>query len=622
MRQLPLKGDMRHLLLDGDMRHLLLDGGMRQLVVDGGSRRRATRWVMTRAAVVLAFGCVATVARATSYPTSEPHASESAPPALEAAGFSVRGTTPTLIDVSDWRMVDWAPAGGVELFVATKSGVLEVFAFAADATEPKRAAPGRLPDPTHCAIALEPLEADGRVELLVASARGVEHWVPDAQGGFTGNLESLSTRARQRVRTGRPVFAPLAQDVNGDGRTDLVVPNGNALEVWIQTVTTGEARGRSFTKAATVQVRVSSSESTDAADLSDDLESSLMIPGLRMTDVNGDGRKDLLVEDGEKRAFHLVRADGAIPPTPDVAVDLSIFRDTTPRGELAPGRVLAGSDKAVYVSRDLDGDTIPDAVIAQGRKVWVFHGSQAGPQFTEPSTVLKAADDVTAAQVLNLDDDGKPDLLLVKVQVPSLATLLRGLVSSWEVELDAVGYRNSGDRKFDTTPAWRSTIRFEVPAILTIVKDPEKLLSRFEDVGKKFRSPVEADFDGDAAVDVALVSEDGRAIEVWRGDANSKLAERESSDDVFRRVLFQDENKDWDVDRLIQWLSSFGERRVALVTGGRAAESRFELRDPAEWRLASLQAADVDGDGRAEIVSCYARTGDGGEFVFDVLAWK
>ncbi|MBL8859882.1 MAG: VCBS repeat-containing protein [Planctomycetes bacterium] len=536
--------------------------------------------------------------------------------------LALRGSTPELVRLSDWRLVELDARPGVDLFTVGVQGELETFSFAGKSGAMIRAQAGRLADPGRCALALGPLAQGGRTGLFVASPRGVERIEPDETGTLSGAPSMLASRARMRVRTGRPTLAPLALDVNGDGRTDVVVPNGNTLEVWIQTVATGASGQISFSKVATVQVRVSSSESTDADNLSDDLESSLMIPSLRLADVNGDGRDDLLVEDGEKRAFHLVRADGAIPEAPDVSVDLSIFKDTTARGEIQLGRTLAGSNKAVYESRDLDGDGIPDAVIAQGRKVWVFHGTRQGPQFTEPSNVLKAADDVTAVMVLKLDADDRPDLLLVKVQVPSLGTILRGLVSSWEIEMNAVGYRNTGDRKFDTTPKWKSAIKFTAPSILSMVKDPDKLLTRFEDVGRKFRSPAEGDFDGDGSTDVALVAEDSKTIDVWRGTRGTTARLEESTDDTLRRVLFEDDNKSWDLDRLIGWLSSFGEQRVSLITGGRAPDARYSLRDPAAWQLDSLAPGDVDGDKRTEIVLRYIARDGSGRTVFDVVGWK
>jgi hypothetical protein len=539
-----------------------------------------------------------------------------------APGPVVRASVAFEIPVSDYRLDHLDSAPGMELFVACQDGSIETVHFAPGfPAEPVRSRT-RLQDSDHCALALMPIAGQGIADLFVASPRGVERLRPDAHGAFSTPPKVIAPRARMRLRTGKPVFAPLATDVNGDGLTDLVVPNGPALEVWIQQVVTGEVAEPPFAKVATVQVRVSANVTSDASLLSDDLEASLLIPSLRMADVNGDKRPDLLVEDGEKRAFHLVRPDGSIPSTPDVSVDLGIFRDTTPEAEITLGRTLAGSNKAVYESRDLDLDGIPDYVIAHRRKVWVFFGTKDGPQFTEPATVLKAADDVTGVQILNLDDDGRPDLLLVRVQVPSLATLLRGLVSDWEVEADAVGYRNSGERKFETTPKWRSTISFTVPSILGIAKDPDKLIRRFEDVGKKFRSPAEGDFDGDGAGDLALVSEDGTTLDMWRGNPKVTRAVDETPDAIVRRLLFEDENKAWDIDRLLAWLGGFGERRIALLTGGRPAEAHLTLRDAKQWRLVSVAPADVDGDGRVEVVLRYDEVGGAHGSAFDVIGWK
>lgn len=526
--------------------------------------------------------------------------------------------------LADWRLVDLDGSPGSELFVVLAGGAIETIRFENDASQAPQRGSGQLADPRHCAIALESLAGSGPPDLLIASPRGVER-VSAAPGGvFSGAPRALAPRAKMRLRTGGPLFAPLAKDVNGDGRADLVVPNGEALDVWIQAIATGPAATAqpTFTKAASVKVRVTSSASTDGALLSDDLASSITIPGLSMSDVNGDGRPDLLVEDGEKRAFHLVRESGAIPTLPDISVDLRIFRDTTPAAELVPGRTLAGSDDAVYESRDLDSDGIPDYVIAHRRKVWVFHGTKDGPQFTQPTTILKAADDVTALLVLDLDEDTKPDLLLIKVQVPSIATLLRGLIAEWSVDIDAIGYKNDGQRAFDTTPKWRSTLSFQVPSILSVLKNPDEIVRRFEGVGKKFRQPCDGDFDGDGAADLALVSEDGVRLDVWRGERNLEQQLLESRESVLRRLLFEDKDSTWDLERLLEWIANFGDRKISILTGGREPSVRFALRDASAWRLSTLEAADVDGDGRVEIVLQYDALPLNGNSTFDVVGWR
>ncbi len=549
-------------------------------------------------------------------------ASAAAQASAPAPGLSVRASLPVPSEVSDWRLVDLDGAAGSELLVVLVDGTIETIRFDKDASKAPQRDAGKLADPRHCAIALEALAGEGPPDLLIASPRGIERVRATAGGVLSGEPRLLVPRARMRLRTGRPRFAPFAQDVNGDGRADLVVPDGEALDVWIQGVATGAGTEPQFTKVASVKVRVSSTRSTDGALLSNDLESSLTIPGLSMSDVNGDGRPDLLVEDGEKRAFHLVREGGAISAVPDVQVDLGIFRDTTPQADLVPGRTLAGNDHAVYTSRDLDSDGIPDYVIAHRRKVWVFHGTKDGPQFTQPTTILKAADDVTALLVLDLDEDKRPDLLLIKVQVPSIATILRGLVAEWSVDVDAIGYRNDGKRGFETTPKWRNTLSFQVPSILSILKDPEKIVKRFEGAGKKFRQPCEGDFDGDGVQDLALVSEDGLRLEVWLGQRDLEKKALESPETVLRRILFEDDNSTWDLERLLQWISTWGDRKVSILTGGREPAASFALREKSAWRLDELAAGDVDGDGHTEIVLRYGAAAPGRTSTFDVLGWR
>jgi hypothetical protein len=543
-----------------------------------------------------------------------------------ADGPFVRASLTVGQHLADWRLVDLDGSPGSELFVVLADGAIETIRFEKDASKAPQRGSGRLADPSHCAITFASFAGSGPPDLLIGSPRGVERVSAASGGVFSGEPRMIAPRAKLRLRTGEPRFAPLTQDVNGDGRTDLVVPSGDALEVWIQAIATGPAAGSAteptFTKAASVKVRIASSVSTDAALLSDDLTSSITIPALSMSDVNGDGRADLLVEDGQKRAFHIVRESGAIPTQPDVSVELGIFRDTTPAAELVPGRTLAGSDDAVYESRDLDSDKIPDYVIAHRRKVWVFHGTKDGPQFTQPSTILKAADDVTALLVLDLDEDTKPDLLLIKVQVPSIAAILRGLVAEWSVDIDAIGYKNDGQRAFETTPKWRNTISFQVPSILSVLKDPDEIVQRFEGVGKKFRQPCEGDFDGDGAVDLALVTEDRSRLEVWRGERGLEQKLLESSESVLRRLLFEDENSTWDLERLLEWIANFSDRRIGILTGGREPSAEFALRDASAWRLGTLDAADVDGDGSVEIVLQYDALPLDVNSSFDVIDWR
>jgi hypothetical protein len=480
-----------------------------------------------------------------------------------------------------------------------------------------------LPDPAHVLAQVgRVLPGEPRPQLVVADLAGVRAWRALEDGSFGGEPEVLLPKYRQRLRVGAPRLASIVQDVDADGRDDLVLPAGDRLEVWVQAVATsagapdGAPRER-FRRVASVHVELAHSRASSGDELSDVLSASLIVPDLALSDVNGDGRPDLMVVDGSKRAWHLVRADGTIPAESDVTLDLDLFKDTTPAASLAPGRTLAGGDVTRLETRDLDGDGILDNVIAHRRKVWVFPGTKDGPQFTTPSTILKAADDVTALLLVRLDGDERPDLLLFKLQIPSIAEILRGLLREWSIEAECIGYRNADGKSFATTPEWKSTIEVRLPAILEIARDPDAIVQRFEAVGKKFRSPALADLDGDGKGDVALVAEDKTALEVWRGATGDVGLGRED-ERLLKQILFEDENRTWDLDRVLTWMGGYAEQRVARITGGRAAEAKLALRDPALFTLAATRTADADGDGKAEIVLEYSEVAAPGRRHFDV----
>jgi hypothetical protein len=528
------------------------------------------------------------------------------------------------------RWVDVDGDKRTELLVLGREGEVRTFLHASGAATFTPEAQGtlRLSDPRHTLVDTSALLGQGgALQLVCASPAGVQAFALDAQGAYAGPGETMIARARFALRVGMPTLADLAQDVNNDGRPDLVVPGPRACELWLNEgpapVTGGApARWPAWRKAATVAVDISSSSEHDSEQLSDVLSSSFSIPSLATRDVNGDKRPDLLVVEGEKRGFHLQREDGSFPERADVAVDLSIFRDSTEKADVRPGHTLAIDSAASFQSRDLDGDAIPDYVIAHRRKVWVFRGGKSGPQFQSPSTILKAADDITALQLARLDTDDYPDLLLVKVQVPTIATLVRGVFGEWDVDVSAAGYLNRAGKDFETSPSLKSEIVLRLPSILSLLKEPEKILQRFEAVRERFRQSAWGDFDGSGTRDVALVSSDAATLEVWL--VRDVATERESAfdaEELLRKLLFEDADKVWDIDRIVLWLGNLAERRTALLTGGRAADGRIALREKEKGRLETLECADVDGDGRAEILLRY-EVGVPARSEFDVLRWK
>lgn len=520
--------------------------------------------------------------------------------------------------VSETRVLDVDGDGSDDLLVVGVAGEVRVWRHDPEtgALAAKPAGSLVLANPDRALLAVADVLGGGeRPQLVVLTREGVLVHRVDADGSFARGAENVAPRTRLSLRIGRPRFADIARDVNGDARPDLVVPRGDVCELWLHAGAPAGETLPSFAKAASIRVALRRATSTRAEALSDVLESSFRIPDLAIADVNGDARRDLVVEDGKHRAWHLQRADGAFPADADVSLDLETFRDTTPEATVKLGKTLAGGDEQRMETRDLDGDGIPDYVIAHRRKVWVFHGTGNGPQFTDPSDVLRVADDVTMLLLLALDDDPHPDLLLLRVQMPTVGTLLRGLVAAWEVEIGALGYAaQRGGRRFETTPRWRGSLAVRLPSILGILKDPDALLRRFEDVSRKFRQNAVGDFDGDARADVALLSEKGDVVEVYAGVRRE--TDDAGGDRAIGEVFFGEEGRVWELDAVLAWLGDVAQRITARRTGGAPPVARFALRE-SPFERTGFATGDTDGDGRDEVIVVYDRGGE--EAVVDVV---
>lgn len=465
--------------------------------------------------------------------------------------------------------------------------------------------------------------------LVVLSPRGLGLLVLDPEGLEAEAPTVLERRARFDLSVGAPRFAPLLQDVDGDGRLDALVPAPRSVELWLQRppeavpdVGAAESDGKRplprFERAARVRVETASSAQADAAELSDRLRASFAIPGLLTDDLNGDGRPDLIVIEGARHAFHLQREDGSFPLDPDVSVDLSLFRDGTGPSRMRLGGTLTLGEEAQLTRRDLDRDGIPDFVIAQGRKVWVFHGGPEGPQFQNPSAILQTADDVTAVAIAHLDGDEWPDLLLLRIELPSVPTLLMGLVTRWDVPVRAVGYRNLDGRRFELRPSFRADLALRLPPIFELLRDPYALIERFRGVGAKFREALIADLSGSGSRDLVLVGEDGARIDVWygRGLDGDSLGEREVERQLADQLFGQSDNV-WDLDRLLGWIEASAARRDARLTAGRSPDLSAALELPAGARLERVEVLRPAGAEQDRLLVAWRRPD--GTTGFDLL---
>jgi hypothetical protein len=351
--------------------------------------------------------------------------------------------------------------------------------------------------------------------------------------------------------------------------------------------------------------------------LDDEHQMSLVIPQVETADLNGDGRPDLITHDGDRHGFHLQLASGGFAPP--IEVDVMQFQDSTPSAVVAPGSTLVLGDKPMLQRGDVDGDGIPDFVIAHRRKIWTLLATTAGPQFTKAHTQA-VADDVSGMLLVDLDEDHRADLLSFQVQLPGIGSLLLGLVQSIDIDIKAVGYRSEGGA-FANTPAWRRTITLRIPPLLSLLSKQEEIVQRFMGILSKARHSVRGAFVSETANDVALVSTDGALLELFPMTEAPTLGSAAGRRQL-RELLFEDPNPVFDIERVFGLISGLLDQRAASLTGDAKPAASIPLRDPAAWRLLKLLAANLDATRNDEVVAVYESVATPTLRAYDVLTWN
>lgn len=498
-------------------------------------------------------------------------------------------------------LVDTDGDGRVELLLVTAAGQVQRHQL----VDGRFTAAGslQLADPEHSLLAFADLLPAPGAELVVADRSGTAAWRwADGQGQPAA--EPLVRRARCLLPLLRPQISPFVQDLNRDGRLDLVLPAASGIVPFLQDPPTDGAP--TFRALPTLPARARIDLDTSGR-LSGERQGSLVIPAIESADLDGDGRPDLISRDGQVHQFVLQDGDGGF--TRKVEVDLRQFEDSTPAATMALGSTLVLGERQQLERGDIDGDGIPDFVIAHRRKVWTFLGGKQGPQFTKARTQA-VADDISTLLVVDLDADNQSDLLTAQLQLPGAGALLLGLVQSLDIDIKFVGYRAESGA-FANAPTWRRTLTLRVPPLLSLLGQAQELLQRFTDIVGKVRLSVRGPFTGAGRSDMAAVSRDGKSVELFALSGEAPTIASESGRRVLRRVLFDEPDLVFDIDRVFKLLSGFLDGMTGSVVGDSEPVATVPLRDGSRWRLVDLLAGDLRGNGLAEAIAIYERIDDG-----------
>ena len=250
------------------------------------------------------------------------------------------------------------------------------------------------------------VNGDGKPDLVVNNGNGIALLINRTAAGAT----TASFDEPQYLGAASYTCVAVA-DLNGDGKADLVfVPTNNAIGVLLNSTATNALTASFF-------------EEKDFA-VAQDIPSSIAI-----ADLNGDGNPDIVVAGGTDAVSLLANvtghgsAEAAFAASQSVNVGLSVWVSTA----------------------DFDGDGKPDLVTTEGNDVSLLlnttmsvgaSSSFAAPQAYPLPSFAHGAVFVTAGDV---NGDGGPDVVLADSGVLSVSILLQtmvnlnqqGLTGSW-----------------------------------------------------------------------------------------------------------------------------------------------------------------------------------------------
>jgi len=444
------------------------------------------------------------------------------------------------------------------------------------------------------------LDGDGREEIYVLHAGGVARYAFDL--------------ATKKIVRGKPLledqrglpFLHLAsedflQDLDGDGDDDFAFPLDGRVQLY-------EQKDGVFTRRGQVETdRTQVRTSVGPRDLAARVRTRIEVPRF-----DASTRSDI---EGQTE----IRLGGGVLRSGDsaelLAGDFTLRRKADPLATFRAKRgIKPGLDDSFQsILQDVDDDGVNDYTIVYKNRIWVYKGSKDGFDFDRsPDQLLKvAAADRLAVVLLPLNDDTRPDLVLFKYEVPSVARLAAALAIGLRTEIEILGYYNDGKPVFSRKPDERSTFVVRVPPILRLIGEIEDIGLQFQEILRPMQSVASGDFDGDGRADVLRVASGNLEIYLTTegeppidlGAARSReLLRAYDGHALVRSALFDRERRDITLESSMSLLRDVIDGLQDAIVANRAPALKLPIDAGVSKRVDQIVAEDLNGDGRSDIL--------------------
>jgi len=245
-------------------------------------------------------------------------------------------------------------------------------------------------------VAIDDIDGDGKPDMVVVNHQASTTSI-FRNTSTPGTITSASFAVKVDCAPG--TFGVAVADIDGDGRPDLVLPNGSSNTVWVarNLSSPGIITSNSFALAVPFTVGMNPRD-------------------VAIGDLDGDGKPDLVVSNYNSKT-------------------VSILRNTSLIGSITLGSFAAsvnfttGTEPIGVKIADIDGDGKPDIVVANsvGSFVSVYRNTSSSGSITSGSFNARVDFTTTSSPwsvaIGDLDGDGRPDLVVPNFGSQSVSVL-------------------------------------------------------------------------------------------------------------------------------------------------------------------------------------------------------